>query len=307
MRTNFTALVVFLALVLAANCFYVVDMTEQVLITYFGKPEQVVSQPGLHLKGPFLWKLNRLEKRTLEWDGYASEIPTRDKKYIWVDTYARWRIVNPLQFFQAVHNEREAQSRLDDIVDGATRDLVSQYDLIEVVRNSNREMAADETGSRPEVTPIALGRDQIAKRILERASKLMPEFGIELVDMQVKRINYVEEVRQKVYERMTSERKLIAELMRSEGRRNSEEIEGKKEKELKRIQSEAYLKAQEIQGRADSLSTQIYAEAIGQDPEFYSFVKTLESYGRSLKGTSTLILSTDSEYLSYLKSMKPAK
>jgi membrane protease subunit HflC len=295
------------ALIVIANCFYIVDMTEQVLITYFGKPEHVESSPGLHLKGPFLWKVNRLDKRTLEWDGYASQIPTRDKKYIWVDTYARWRIVDPLQFFQAVHNEREAQSRLDDIVDGATRDLISQYDLIEVVRNSNREMAPDETGAIPEVTPIALGRDQIARRILERASKLMPEFGIELLDMQVKRINYVEEVRQKVYERMISERHLIAELIRSEGRRNLEEIEGQKEKELKRIQSEAYQSSQQIQGRADSLATQIYARSIGQDPEFYSFVKTLESYGTSLKGTSTLLLSTDAEYLTYLKDLKPTR
>ncbi len=305
MMKNIVLILVFLALVVLSNCFYIVDMTEHVLITYFGKPERVVSTPGIHLKGPFLWKVNRLEKRTLEWDGYASQIPTRDKKYIWVDTYARWRIVDPLQFFQAVQTERAAQSRLDDIIDGTTRDLVSQYDLIEVVRNSNRPMVEDEATAKAEVTAIKLGRQQIAKNILERASNLMPEFGIELVDMQVKRINYVEEVRQKVYERMISERRLIAEQTRSEGRRNFEEIEGTKTKELKRIESEAFLQATQIRGRADSLATRIFASAVNQDPEFYSFVKTLESYGQSLKGSSTLILSTDAEYLSYLKDKKP--
>jgi membrane protease subunit HflC len=305
MKTNLSIIVLFLALIVTFNCFYVVDMTEHVLITYFGKPVRVVSEPGLKVKGPFLWKVNRLEKRTLEWDGYASQIPTRDKKYIWIDTYARWRVVDPLEFFQAVRNERAAQSRLDDIIDGATRDLISQYDLIELVRNSNREMAADESGTPVTVTPIELGRDQIATKIRQRAALLMPEFGIELVDMQIKRINYVEEVRLKVYERMISERRLIAELLRSEGRRNLEEIEGTREKELNRIRSEAYETAQGIRGQADSLATRIYADAMGQDPEFYSFVKTLESYAASLKGSSTLILSTDSAYLSYLKDLEP--
>lgn len=307
MRANLAIVAAFLALIVAFNCFYVVDMTEHALITYFGKPVRIVSDPGLKLKGPFLWKVNRVEKRTLEWDGYASQIPTKDKKYIWVDTFARWRIVDPLQFFQAVRTEREAQSRLDDIIDGATRDLVSQHDLIEVVRNSNREMVADESGMTTEIPPIVLGRQEIAGKIRERASKLMPEFGIELIDMQVKRINYVEEVRQKVYERMISERRLIAELLRSEGRRNLEEIEGQKEKELRRIRSQAYETAQTIRGRADSLATRIYADAIGQDPEFYSFVRTLETYPASLRGGSTLILSTDSEYLSYLKELAPGQ
>jgi membrane protease subunit HflC len=267
MKTNLSIIVLFLALIVTFNCFYVVDMTEHVLITYFGKPVRVVSEPGLKVKGPFLWKVNRLEKRTLEWDGYASQIPTRDKKYIWIDTYARWRVVDPLEFFQAVRNERAAQSRLDDIIDGATRDLISQYDLIELVRNSNREMAADESGTPVTVTPIELGRDQIATKIRQR--------------------------------------RLIAELLRSEGRRNLEEIEGTREKELNRIRSEAYETAQGIRGQADSLATRVYADAMGQDPEFYSFVKTLESYAASLKGSSTLILSTDSAYLSYLKDLEP--
>ncbi len=307
MKKNLGLVVLFLVLIVLSNCFYVVDMTEQVLITYFGKPERVVSDPGLHLKGPFLWKVNRLEKRTLEWDGYASQIPTRDKKYIWVDTYARWRIVDPLQFFQSVQSEREAQSRLDDIVDGTTRDLVSQYNLIELVRNSNREMETDEAASMSEIAPIQFGRQKIAQEILERASKLMPEFGIELVDMQVKRINYVEEVRQKVYERMISERRLIAELTRSEGRRNFEEIEGTRAKELKRIQSEAEQRSAQIRGQADSVATRIFASAVNQDPEFYSFVKTLESYSTSLRGSSTLILSTDADYLQYLKDLSPGR
>ncbi len=300
----FIILLIIVIIVFIMGCLYTVDMTEQIIITYFGKPISVVKEPGLHVKGPFLWKVNRFEKRLLEWDGSADQIPTKDKKFIWVDTFARWRIADPLKFFQAVHTEREAQTRLDDIIDGSTRDFITENMLIEVVRNSNRELIQTETGIQldEEIVPIEIGRKEIEKHILEKARQLMPEFGIELVDVQIKRVNYVEDVRQKVYERMISERMRIAGLYRAEGKKNLEDIEGQKEKELKRIESEAYQKAQAIRGKADAEATKIYAQAYNRDPEFYSFINSLESYKSSLKENSIAILTTDNDYLRYIKS-----
>lgn len=300
----FVIIIIIVFFVFAMASLYTVDMTEQVVITYFGKPTAVIKDPGLHFKGPFLWTVNRFDKRLLEWDGSADQIPTKDKKYIWVDTFARWRIIDPLKFFQAVRTERQAQTRLDDIIDGATRDLVTQNLLIEVVRNTDRELVQTETGIQmdTEITSIKFGRSEIDKLILERARKLMPEFGIELVDVQIKRVNYVQDVRLKVYERMISERMRIAGLYRAEGKKNFEEIEGKKERELKRIESEAYEKSQVIRGEADAEATRIYARAYKRDPEFYSFINSLESYKNSLKENSTAILTTDSDYLRYIKS-----
>ncbi len=299
-----TIVIIVLFIVFALGCLYTVDMTEQVVITYFGKPTAVVKEPGLHFKGPFLWKVNRFEKRLMEWDGSADQIPTKDKKFIWVDTFARWRIVNPLKYFQSVHTEREAQTRLDDIIDGSTRDFITENMLIEVVRNSNRELVQTETGVQldEEIVAIEIGRKVITRRILEKAKQLMPQFGIELIDVQIKRINYVEEVREKVYERMISERMRIAGLYRAEGKKNFEDIEGQKKKELQRIESEAYEKAETIRGKADAEATKIYARAFNRDPEFYSFIRSLESYKNSLKENSVAILTTDNDYLRYLKS-----
>ncbi len=299
-----TIVIIVLVIVFAMGCLYTVDMTEQVVITYFGKPTAVVKEPGLHFKGPFLWKVNRFEKRLMEWDGSADQIPTKDKKFIWVDTFARWRIVDPLKYFQSVHTEREAQARLDDIIDGSTRDFVTENLLIEVVRNSNRELVQTETGIQldEEIVAIEIGRKEITRRILEKARQLMPEFGIELIDVQIKRVNYVEEVREKVYERMISERMRIAGLYRAEGKKNFEDIEGQKKKELQRIESEAYEKAETIRGKADAEATKIYARAFNRDPEFYSFIRSLESYKNSLKENSIAILTTDNDYLRYLKS-----
>ncbi len=299
-----TIVIIVLFIVFALGCLYTVDMTEQVVITYFGKPTAVVKEPGLHFKGPFLWKVNRFEKRLMEWDGSADQIPTKDKKFIWVDTFARWRIVNPLKYFQSVHTEREAQTRLDDIIDGSTRDFITENMLIEVVRNSNRELVQTETGVQldEEIVAIEIGRKEITRRILEKAKQLMPQFGIELIDVQIKRINYVEEVREKVYERMISERMRIAGLYRAEGKKNFEDIEGQKKKELQRIESEAYEKAETIRGKADAEATKIYARAFNRDPEFYSFIRSLESYKNSLKENSVAILTTDNDYLRYLKS-----
>jgi len=299
-----------LVLILFSSSYFVVDETEQIIILQFGKPVgALIKEAGLHFKVPFIQSVVRFEKRVLEWDGDENQIPTSDKKYIWVDTFGRWRIVDPLKYYQAVRgDERAAQSRLDDIIDSATRNFISENLLIEAVRNTNRELKTtveEEGGFELEGIDqkIAKGRDQITKLILQKAAQAMPEFGIELLDVRIKRINYIEEVRQKVYERMISERKRIAEKSRSEGQGRKAEIEGEREKEFQIITSEAYRKAQEIKGKADAEATRIYAESLGKDPDFYSFIQTLESYKSTFTTNTTLLLNTDSEYLKYLKSL----
>jgi len=310
MKGKITAIIVviiFLIIVLPST-FYTVPMTQQVIITRFGKPVgKPVKTPGLHIKRPFVEKVIRFDKRILEWDGDPNQIPTKDKKYIWVNTYARWKITDPLKFYQSVRNEMGAQARLDDILDAATRDYITSHVLLEVVRNSNREMetAENELELAADIkAPIKWGRDKITRQILKKASKIVPQYGIELVDVRIKHINYVKEVRTKVYERMISERTRIAEKYRSEGQGKKAEIEGQMEKELQRITSEAYRTAQEIKGKADAQATVIYAEAYNNDPEFYSFIKTLETYKKSLTKNSWLIISTDNDFFKYLKNMK---
>jgi len=296
-----------LALLILSDALYVVSETNQVVITQFGEPiGAAITTAGMHIKTPFIQKANFFEKRWLEWDGDPNQIPTTDKKYIWVDTYARWRISDPLVFFQRVRDERGAQSRLDDIVDGETRNAIANFNLIEIVRSSNREFEMSEESALLElsesITKIEVGRENIAKIILDKASKITPQFGVELKDVRIKRVNYVEEVQMKVFDRMIAERKRIAAKYRSEGDGKSAEIRGQKEKELKRIQSEAYRKAQEIKGKADAEATRIYAQAYNLDPEFYQFMKTLEIYRTSLEKNTWLLLSTDSEFLKYLRS-----
>jgi len=296
-----------LIVILAADTFYVVSETNQVIITQFGQPRgDAKVQPGLHLKMPFIQKANFFEKRWLEWDGDANQIPTKDKRYIWVDTYARWRISEPLTFFQRVRDERGAQSRLDDIIDGETRNAIAQFDLIEIVRTSNREFEQTEETAildqQEAIQAISKGREEINTLILERASKITPEFGVELKDVRIKRINYVDEVQTKVFDRMIAERQRIAAKYRSEGDGRSAEIRGQKERELKRIQSEAYRTAQEIKGKADASATKIYADAYNLDPEFYQFMRTLETYRTTLAENTWLLISTDNEFLKYLKS-----
>lgn len=289
------------------NSLYVVSETNQVIITQFGEPiGGAVTKSGLHAKVPFIQKANYFEKRWLEWDGDSNQIPTKDKKYIWVDTYARWRIADPLVFFQRVRDERGGHSRIDDIVDGETRNAVANFDLIEIVRSTNREFEQTEEIAILDIASaipkISTGREKIAQIILEKASAITPEFGVELKDMRIKRVNYVDEVQQKVFDRMISERKRIAAKYRSEGDGKNAEIRGEKERELKRIQSEAYRRAQEIKGKADAEATKIYANAYNLDPEFYQFMKTLETYASALDKDTWLLLSTDSEFLRYLKS-----
>jgi membrane protease subunit HflC len=285
---------------------YTVSETEQVILTQFGRPVGgVLTSPGLHLKMPFVQTVHRFDKRWLEFDGDANEIPTKDKKYIWVDTYARWRISDPLRFYQAVRDERGGQSRLDDIVDGETRNAVASFDLIEVVRSSNRPFQVTEElegiGSAEALVKVAHGRSKIAQIILEKAAKITPEFGIELVDLRFKRINYVDSVQQKVFERMTSERKRIAERSRSEGQGRAAEIRGQKERDMLSASSSGYKSAQELKGAADAQATSIYARAYGRDADLYQFLKSMETLNASLDERSTLILSTDSELLKYLK------
>jgi len=308
MKGRHIALIIFalLGLIVLSSSIYTVNEMEQVVITQFGRPVGgAITEPGLHFKIPFIQRANYFEKRLLEWDGEANQIPTKDKKYIWVDTFARWKIVDPLRFLQSVGDEDGAQARLDDIIDAAVRDAVTSHLLIEVVRNSNRPLITEEGELREEVAvKIFEGREKICETILKNASQIMPQYGIKLVDVRIKRINYIEDVRRKVYERMISERKRIAERYRSEGQGKVAEIQGEKEKELKRITSEAYRKAQEIMGKADAEATKIYAQAYNRDPEFYSFLRTLESYRKTLKGKTMIILTTKSDYLKYLKNIQ---
>ena len=293
------------ALLLFASV-YTVSETEQVILTQFGRPlGGVLKEPGLHVKVPFIQTVHRFDKRWLEYDGDPNEIPTKDKKYIWVDTYARWRIADPLRFYQAVRDERGGQSRLDDIVDGETRNAVASFDLIEVVRSSNRPFQVTEElagiGSAEAMAPVAVGRSKIAQIILEKSARITPEFGIELVDVRFKRINYVDTVQQKVFERMISERKRIAERSRSEGQGRAAEIRGQKERDMLSASSAGYKTAQEIKGAADAKATTIYASAYGRDPDLYQFLKSMETLNASLDEKAWLILSTDSELLKYLK------
>ena len=305
---------IFVVIVLASNLFYVVRENEQAVITEFGKPigEPIVGA-GLKAKTPFIQQVHRFDKRILEWDGSPNQIPTKDKKFIWLDTSARWRIQNALSFYQAVGTVEFAQSRLDDIIDSAARDLITAHHLIEAVRNSNRlmdldlgELEDEEAQSSAETQErIEIGRETISRMILEKAQKLSPQYGIELVDVRIKRINYVDEVRAKVFARMMSERQRIAAKYRSEGEGEAADIMGQKLKELERIQSEAYKKAEQVKGDADAEAIQIYAEAHGRDPEFFAFQQTLETYRMTGKENTRLILTTDSDIYTYLKKTAP--
>jgi len=302
--------VIIVGLIILSGTLYTVDETQQVVITQFGEPiGEPITRAGLYAKTPFIQKVNYFDKRILSWDGSPTQVPTKDKKYIWVDTTARWRIVDPLKFLQSVGNERTALGRLDDIIDSATRDNITAHLLYEVVRNSNREFLTTElTIEREELKEkVNFGRYLITRYILENASKIVPQYGMKLIDVRIKRVNYVEEVRRKVYTRMISERKRVAAQYRSEGEGAKAEIEGEKEKELRKITSQAYKKAQEIKGKADAEATKIYAQAYNKDPEFYSFLRTLEAYPETLGKDSWLILTSDADFFKYLKSIAPKK
>jgi membrane protease subunit HflC len=306
------------AVIVVGGVFYIVDETEQVVITQFGEPiGQPITTPGLKMKVPFIQKANYFDKRFMEWDGDPNQIPTRDKRFIHVDTYARWRITDPLKYFQRLRTEAGAQSRLDDILDGETRNVVANHDLIEVVRTSSRTFAASEemAGGLAEVTSegfltIVSGRAKLAEEVLAAAQARTEDLGIEILDFRFKRINYVEQVRREVYARMISERKRIAEQFRSEGAGEAARINGEMNRDERQIRSEAYKTEQEIKGRADGEAADIYAAAYNRDPEFYRFLKTMEVFrGTQAEGEKTkpaldentiLILSTEGDFLSYL-------
>ncbi|MBW1999604.1 MAG: protease modulator HflC [Deltaproteobacteria bacterium] len=305
--------IVFFLILLLSGAFYTVREWDQVVITQFGKP---IGEPkvkaGLKFKMPIIQKINRYEKRIMRWDGDPKEIPTRDKRFIYVDTTARWRIVDAQKFLEVLGNYSQAYAKLDDIIDAVLRDYVSANPLVELVRTTN-EMPTVEGGEGKVLSPfqqestvpetVRLGREKITRAILAEASKAMPAFGMELVDVRIKRINYVEQVRRKVYERMVSERKRKAAQFRSEGEGKKAEILGQMEKELKSIISGAYRTAEEIRGKADAEATRIYGDAYNEDPAFYAFFNTLETYKEAAYEKAIIILGTDSDYYRFLKTI----
>jgi membrane protease subunit HflC len=293
--------------------FYTLEEGRQAVIVQFGRPVgETVTEAGLHIKIPLIQKVRRFEKRLLIWDGDPNQIPTKGREFIWVDTTARWRISDARKFLENVATEVGAQSRLDDIIDSVVRDQVSSSELVELVRSATWEVPEKEaleevTEEREkEITKqITRGREEITRTILAESRKIIPQYGIELVDVRIKRLDYVESVRERVYARMISERKRIAAQFRSEGEGRSAEILGEMEKELRRIRSTAYRRVQEIHGKADAEATQIYGKSYGRNPEFYAFLRTLEVYGERPNENSMAILTTDSDFYRYLKEATP--
>jgi len=306
-------LIIILAVLLLIVLFqstYIVNESEQVVVTQFGKPVgEAIVEPGLKFKMPFVQKANFFDKRFLEWDGDPNQVPTKDKKFIFVDTYARWQISDPLQFFKRLRNERGAQSRLDDILDGETRDFIANHNLEEAVRTSNRTPISSGTISElieDSLINIEVGRKKIQNMIQESANSQSTDLGVVILDFRFKRINYVEEVRTQVYERMKSERFRIADKFRSEGQGESSRINGEKERDLKNIQSEAFRQAEEIKGKADAEAASIYASAYNKSSmsrDLYDFVKSMETLRNTFDKETSIIISTDSEIYKYLKSM----
>ncbi|WP_024461104.1 protease modulator HflC [Marinimicrobium sp. LS-A18] len=288
---------------------YVVDEAEQAIIVQFGEPQgDVVSEPGLHWKLPFIQEVRRFDRRLLIWDGDVTQIPTLGREFIQVDTTARWRITDPLQFLRSVRDERGGRNRLDDIVDSVVRDIVSGTELEEIVRSGDWNVDVDDLDEveqdRDDVALTKrpkLGREKLEAEILKSAAKMTPSLGIELIDVRIKRLNYIDSVRRQVENRMISERQAIAERFRAEGQGRSLEITGEMERELRRINSEAARTAEEIRGDADAEAIKIYGEAFGADPEFYAFLRTLETYS-TLGDNTTLMIRADSDFFRYLES-----
>lgn len=317
MKIQYIVLLVFIGAVflgLSASA-YVVDETQQVVITQFNKVVgEPKTEPGLYFRIPFIQRANYFLKNIQEWDGEPGQIPTLDKTYIWLDTFARWRITDPVAYFETVTDRFSALSRLDDIINPAVRNAVTSHHLIETVKNSNRKMSTLEGTDtkdaaetlKPYEHKIKTGREKLSREILKASQPKLKKFGIELIDVKIKRVNYVQKVRESVYGRMVAERNQMAEKIRSEGRGEAFRIEGDKEKDLRGIQSNAYKTAQEIKGKADAEATKIYADAYSVDPEYYSFTKALEVYKTTLAQKTRVILSTDSEFLQYLKGFSAA-
>lgn len=316
MKTAKQKAIVVLAAAIAVilfSAFYTLEEGQQAVIVQFGRPVgETVTEAGMHMKVPFIQDVRRFEKRLLVWDGDPNQIPTKGREFIWVDTTARWRIADARKFLENVATEAGAQSRLNDIIDSVVRDQVSSSELVELVRSSSwkvpgeavlQEVAAEREKELKQ--KITRGREDITRTILTEARRIIPQYGIELVDVRIKRLDYVESVREKVYARMISERKRIAAQFRSEGEGQSAEILGTMEKELRRIRSTAYRQVQEIRGKADAEATRIYAKSYSRNPEFYAFLRTLEVYGEGSNKNSVAILTTDSDFYRYLKAANP--
>lgn len=301
--------VVLAVLLVGFNSIFILDETEQAIVTEFGKPVgEPRTEPGLNFKTPFLHRVQYFDKRYLEWDGNKNQVPTKDKKFIFVDTYARWEITDPLQFFIRLRDERSAQSRLDDILDGETRNAIASHDLLDLVRSTNRtpEVTDSIMGELEYLEDISVGRDEIERIILKKANERTSDLGVRVLDFRFKQINYVDEVRDRVHDRMITERNRIADQFRSEGQGEARIIEGNKERDLAQIQSEAFRQAEEIKGRADAEATEIYAAAYNknrQAVELYKFLRSMESFEKSLDENTSLILSTESEFYRYLRKL----
>ena len=296
---------IFAIVLIFGGAFYIVNESEQVVITQFGKPVgNPITTPGLKLKKPFLETANYFDKRFIAWDGEPKQVSTRDKRFININTYARWRISDPLQYAKRLFDESKALTRLGSVLEGATQNAIANHDLIELVRSSNRTYVSGQENSdeksNKEKAIIESGRDELTKEILALAKESTKDLGIEILDFKFKRINYVPEVRQKVYERMISERKRIAEEFRSQGAGESARISGQKDRDLKEITSDAYRRSQEIKGRADGEAANIYAGAYNKNPSFYRFMRTMEIYREALDDETVLVLSTEGEFLKYL-------
>jgi membrane protease subunit HflC len=308
------AILVVIAIVLYSGL-YTLEEGMQAIVVQFGRPVgEPITEAGLHVKLPFVQEVRRFEKRLLVWDGDPNQVPTKGREFIWVDTTARWRIADAKKFLENVASEAGAQNRLNDILDSVVRDQVSSSELVELVRSASWEVPEDEAlkavpKEREEELKrkIARGREEITRTILAEAQKIIPQYGIELVDVRIKRLDYIESVREKVYERMISERKRIAAQFRSEGEGRSAEILGTMEKELRQIRSTAYRRVQEVQGEADADATRIYGQAYNKNPEFFAFLNTLESYKEKANKNAVLILTTDSDFYRYIKQANPGK
>ena len=300
-------LIFILIVLLAGGAFFIVNESEQVVITKFGQPiGDPIIDPGLKVKLPFIHTANFFDKRFLAWDGEPKQVSTRDKRFININTYARWRISDPLKYAQRLFEESKAQTRLGSILEGATQNAIANHDIIELVRSSNRDYVSQNKADKDQTEKaiIESGRDALTKEILGLAKERTSDLGIEVLDFQFKRINYVSEVRKEVYERMISERKRIAEEFRSQGAGESARINGQKDRDLKVITSDAYRRSQEIKGKADAEAADIYAEAYNKGPEFYRFMRTMEIFKTTLDKETIMVLTTDGDFLRYLGSMK---
>jgi membrane protease subunit HflC len=310
MKTKLILLTISILIILIglSSSIFIVQEKDQVVITQFGRPVgEAIIAPGMYFKLPLIQDANYFERRYMEWNGDPNQVPTKDKKFIFVDTYARWQITDPLQFFKRLTNERGAQSRIDDILDGETRDFIANNDIEEAVRSSNRIPESSDTEIIGDsLAKIYVGRDKIQQMILESANKQTADLGIKILDFRFKRINYVQEVQDQVYERMKSERFRIADKFRSEGQGEASRINGEKERELKNIQSLAFRDAEIIKGKADATATSIYAKAYdksSQSRSLYGFLKSMETFEKTFDGKTSIFISTDSELYKYLKKM----